>query len=486
MPTIATPTPASKDFFRSPRQLRALQQKGRNRPGEGAASGIRIDRRWARDLALLEIDLRTNLDLANAVAWMHARRGARMSDTDRDTIAAVENRSWRFGECSAMHMRSLPSWLVEILPARRGGGYRDFVSFILGAYRAGALGVLIGYAEAMAVCHVASESTWRRWTSELEDLGIIRITQTWSEDPTGERPRVYGRSLYQLGPTALEVGASAELEGVATGRADYASRAAAIELRKTQRRADRDRLGELRDRRSPHDTPAYRPSKSVFAPTVLAKDEPERDVRFPGVPDDIRTGGDASITREIVADRYRQIAAQNSVSLQSSAVARSASPSVRTNRTPLRHCDNRNALPSFVGGDTTTPPADGAGGSWIGASTPKGADAIGQASALAEVPTATMLVDMLRRLGMAAGQIDRIAGAGASRSSESTAKAVPENRHNRPSEVFASRTGQGSVGASEAATRSTQRERPDESPIAGLTGPLARQLHAFFLDRRRD
>lgn len=492
---MANLTPTSsvgKKFVRSSGQLRVLQQKGRNRPGQSCDSGVRIDRRWSRDRDALECDERTNLDLANAVAWMHARRGAKMTPSDRDTIAALELRSWSFLECSNNHMRGLPSWLSALVPSRRGRGYAEFLGYVLGAYRCGAAGVLMSYPEGMALARVGSESTWRRWTSELEDLGLVRIMQTWAEDPTGERPRVYGRSLYQLGPKALEIGASAELEGANAGKADFESRTSAIKLRHAQRAEDRAQLGELRDRRSPHDTDAYRPRPRVWRPVDISADAAERDPRFCGVPDDIRTGGDRTVTREIVEGRYREILANSEADDRLAAGAAIASPQKPQIRTPLGDCDNRNALPSFVGGDTTTPPTDGVGtGSQKkGASTANAVDAVGHAEGASLAPsvgTAAALAAMLGRLGMSTKEIHRIAGSqgdagGGGTSSGHSASMAPRSEVSQPTPSRpATRQGNAAV-----VPRVSSERAPCESPIAGLVGPLATQLAAFFADRRRD
>jgi len=72
-------------------QRSMLHQKKKARPAP-LASGARVDRIWMKKPD--EADDSTNLDMINAVEWMHARRGAKFSASDRRTNSKLENRAW--------------------------------------------------------------------------------------------------------------------------------------------------------------------------------------------------------------------------------------------------------------------------------------------------------------------------------------------------------------------------------------------------------
>lgn len=377
-------------------QRSILHQRKKARPA-AICSGARTDVIWARNVD--EADDLTNLDLINAVEWMHARRGARWTQADSRTIAKLENRTWGFHEISSLHMRSLPTWLAEALPARRGAAYGWFLGAVLGAYRAGAVGCFIGYAEAMAALGVGSESTWRRWVHEMESLGLIRSVQTWREDPSDARPRVYGRTLYVAGRVIVD--AIASLEGATVrGKLDRDARADAIERRKCAREESKARLSEIRERRAPHDSPHLRPR-----PTLK-----------------------------------------------------------KSATTPLEPTQNCNALPSFVGGDTT-PPAVGD----LKCATDAGASvAISSGESLGDSrPTSTMLSDLLAKLGH-----------GRSRQ----AKAILATQDAKPGRDGQKASGEPSCGRSADAGQSGIERPPTEIP---LSGPIASELWAMFETRRR-
>lgn len=378
--------------IRNQMQRSMLHQKKKARPAP-LASGVRVDRIWKKKPD--ESDEGTNLDMINAVEWMHARRGAKFSPTDRRTNSKLENRSWGFDEISALHYRSLPTWLAEALPSRRSMPYQWLVGAVLGAYRAGAVGCLISYSEGMAALGVGSESTWRRWVAEMESLGLLRTIQTWREDPSDLRPRVFGKTLYVAGRVILD--AIASLEGALDrGALDRASRGDAIARRNIARGEAKTRLETVRTRRAPHDSPHLRP-RPVLKDSATILIEPTH---------------------------------------------------------------NRNALPSFVGGDTTPP----AVGNLNRAPDAKASGAISSGESLSDSrSTATMLGDLLTNLGH-----------GRSRQ----AKALLDLH-----DVSPRRDGK-QIASSE--PRQLESTGHGQGGIGGLTGPIASQLWAMFETRRRD
>jgi hypothetical protein len=415
MENLSAKASPRKPFSRTSSQLRVLQQRGRNRPAGFAGAGVRTDRRWARDRDALEADERTNIDLVNAIEWLHARRGARPTSADRQTLASLKNRSWGFEELSACHMRALPSWLADRLPSRLGRGFGDFVGLVLSAYRSGAAGVLVSYSEGMAITQVRSESTWRAWTQRMEDLGLVRMVQTWVEDPTGERTRLHGRLLYAIGPAVLEWGAGAELEAALDrGKRDMAARGAAIAARKLQRQRDEARLDATMARRAPHNDPRRRPSQLKTPPAQETRVETKTE-----------------------------------------------SVSKNPNRTPLRDCDDCNVFPSFVGGNTT-PPAVGDQKGATGGKPPVAACSGEAAPPSASRPPAEMLAELFTRLGARPSEIERLTG-------------IPQRKPVTPKPGGPNGACPG-PSCPEPARRPPAESPPDVKAGLSLFGPLAREL----------
>lgn len=331
--------------------------------------GVRTDKVWASDRAKIGEKPVKNAVLVDAIEWQHARRGAKMTAHDLSTLDALDNRTWGYRLCAAVRVRSLASWIAELMPSRRGSGYEQFIALVVGAYRAGACGVWLSYAEAMAVCRVGSESTWRRWTSEMEDLGLIRITQTWVPDETDSgRPRVYGALLYRIGAT-LEAHAEALCDGAQTPRTvkSKISRLAAAKRRYEQRSRCKTRLQDLYSRRAAGGKECYRP----------------------------RGAADASMAPSVTP----------------------TSPPTSDATTPLRDYHNRNALPpSEVGG--RKPPPDDVGIFQSEQPAPQAAPvAIGQADAAplaTSVDTAEAFAKLMRFCGAPKREIQRLTSLAAS------------------------------------------------------------------------
>lgn len=218
-----------------------------------AYDGVRSDRTWPRPNKWR----RSNRELVAALEHMYLRRGRCMTVNDAGLLGELDKRAWTLPVCEGVHVHALPSWMTDFVPKRRDAGYSRFVAYVIAAYRAGAVGLWLSYSEAMALCQVSSPDTWRRWTKEMDELGLLRIVQTWTDDPAEKYARVYGRLWYRLGPE-LEVFAAALCEGAnesQLGRRATLSRLEAHAQREAKRERDMERLAELHVRRGPYNDP---------------------------------------------------------------------------------------------------------------------------------------------------------------------------------------------------------------------------------------
>ena len=126
-------------------------------------------------------------------------------------------------------------------PPRRMGGYRIFLAVLLAAYRSGAVGVLLGYHDCMALAQTTSKATWGRWIKEMERLKLIRVVQTWKEDRTDSaRPRAHGKLLYRLGE-AFEAAGPGLVENAGGGEGEISNQWAARIAQGLRRRSKRER-----------------------------------------------------------------------------------------------------------------------------------------------------------------------------------------------------------------------------------------------------
>jgi hypothetical protein len=200
--------------------------------------------------------------LWDAVSWMAVRKGKTMTEADQSVLDELYVRAWGWEEVSRRRGWMEPAWLDPLIPPRRKSGYRRCIVVLMAAHRAGAVGVRLGYHEWRALCQVGSEGTWRRWTREMEQRGLIRVQQTWVEDKsTAGRKRCYGKLLYQVGPAVHACARAGILEGLelsghvkpGQARRDAAlARGAARDLRD----ADREELWEQKNSRGPrHSVP---------------------------------------------------------------------------------------------------------------------------------------------------------------------------------------------------------------------------------------
>lgn len=175
----------------------------------------RSDVAWVRPGSERVRDDLTGAQLLDAIAWMSVRKREQMTRRDQDTLAELKVRAWGWGEITSRRGWYDPAWVDSLVPKRRSAGFRHFLLVLLACYRSGAVGALLGYHECRSICEVGSDSTWRRWTLEMEQAGLIRIIQTWVEDtgPTG-RKRKFGKLLYLLGPAFHETAGVGLLEGL--------------------------------------------------------------------------------------------------------------------------------------------------------------------------------------------------------------------------------------------------------------------------------
>ena len=456
METLSPLSSSSKRFYRTSKQIAALQQKGRN-AAEVQLGGVRTDKTWFRTETVFE---RSNLDLLNAVIFQHLRRGARMTPVDRQTLAELDQRAWGYRECEASHLRAVPSWLADQLPSRRSAGYQDFLGLVLSAYRSGAVGVWMSYAECMAICRVQSEATWRRWTQEMEDLGLIRIQQTWvPDDSDSGRSRVFGKLLYRIGSMVEEWGEGAELERAISERSPRAksSRLAGIAARKKQRRRCAERLSELYQRRARCSHFEYTPRgrKAPFScPSNDKTIQPDTMTHDVGASTSNRAGG------------------------------------AQVSTTPLRDFNNRNALPPPPSGGNTHAPDDG-GDLEKAQPTPTAPVAIGfdeAAPPAASFDPTEVVLNMLARHGHRPADIARTFGVALpSRTIPPThAKQPPLGR--TPVPVAAKSARQPTIDENRSEKIPEKSADPGEKPELvrqdarelGLSGPMANQLADFF------
>lgn len=262
-----------RNHSRSPRQLDVLKQ-GDHSPSPVYGSGVRPDLTWTADGGVAG---RPNKELLDGIEWMHSRRGAPMSTSDEKTLWELKRRSFDFRTADACRFRGVPAWVQQL---DRKAGFQNFVGIVMAAYRAGAIGVWISYSEAMALTGVRSSSTWRRWTTEMEDLGLIRCVQTWVSDPADQYRRIAGPMLYVAGVALCEE--MATLEGAFSNNNSAAARDARISAKNARNRAraaDSETLAGLRRMRAPHQdkgrsgAPAWSKRKSPAESIVAREDD---------------------------------------------------------------------------------------------------------------------------------------------------------------------------------------------------------------------
>lgn len=461
MKTISSSASSRNKFSRTPKQIRLLSQKGRN-PADQQLGGVRHDVNWSRIQTTFQ---RSNLDLLNAVIFQHTRRGARMTDADRQTLAELDLRSWGYRECESMRIEALPSWIADQLPLRRSAGYHAFLGIVLSAYRAGAIGVWMSYAECMAICRVGSESTWRRWTEEMENLGLVRMVQTWvPDDSDSGRPRVFGSMLYRIGPTLEAWGGAAIIERAVAPRSakGKASRLAGIQARKKQRERCRERLRALYERRAKCSHEKYKRRRK--APFLCPENTDTSDAVV-------------NVTYDATSTYMAPHGGQNSTT------------------TPLRDFDDRNALPpSEPGGEY--PPHPGGGVFDKAQPTPQAAPvAIGHGESALRAdsrPTPQIFAEFLAKIGCRPKDIARMAGVSCDPAhTSSTSPVVVPKTGQAPPVGRTAGSADAKIQAADPATKPDPAKNEPQTPGAGhsvsekarelgLSGPMASELADFF------
>jgi len=236
--------------------------------------GVRRDRVFPLDTQYQ----RSNAQLCNAVELMYLRRGKDMTRNDAGLLSELAERTFGVHDLRNVSACILPSWLTDVLPPRKFG-FAKFVAMIVMAYRAGSCGLWLSYSEGMGLCSVGSERTWREWTKTLEDMGFLRIVQTWTDDPSGLHTRVHGRLWYRLGPV-LEEHAAALCDGAAGLQGSDKSslaRLAANEQRRAYSERAMARVLGIQHRREPHNDARRKTKRAAGVVFVAPEPEPESE-----------------------------------------------------------------------------------------------------------------------------------------------------------------------------------------------------------------
>lgn len=219
---------------------------------EGArdrASGVRVDLEWSRSS---EVEKRlSNFELLRALECQDMRRGAPWSKGDARSLRDAVDRSWGLNELQSQRWQGTASWIRPLLPQRRGFAYVDFLAAVISAYRVGAVGVLVSQTAFAGLLSVSAQ-TLRRWTGEMEALGLISTVQTWQPDPARPLGRMFGPLLYRVGPALLSDAAILEGAPASSHRSAAAGQARidASAARRELRREQSDRIAKLYEDRT--------------------------------------------------------------------------------------------------------------------------------------------------------------------------------------------------------------------------------------------
>jgi hypothetical protein len=186
-------------FPRSPKQQKMLERGAKNAVLE------RSDRVQPRaDIFYIRKGKQPRLRgvaLLEAATFMHRRRGAKWASNDQEILDCLVSCSWGYSEAEKRRCDTVPIWLKAQIPARQRAGV-GFLTTILMAHRAGAVGVLASLDE-LAALEDVSERTIRRWV-ERWDGGLIEVVQTWQRSPTKlDSERGYWKQLLRPGPQML-------------------------------------------------------------------------------------------------------------------------------------------------------------------------------------------------------------------------------------------------------------------------------------------
>lgn len=183
-----------------------------------------------------------NADLYRSIVYQAARRGSRCTARDLTVLTDLKNRTLGFTELNRGRFWTVPGWFRLLELPKRNAGYLSFLTGLLHAFRMGAVGIQLGYAEAQAL-YDCSRATWWKWTREMELLGLCRVTQVWVEAPKeSKRPRQHGKLLFQLGPKFWQCCGYGLLEAAANMDSETFARRLAGSARRRATNATRQRL----------------------------------------------------------------------------------------------------------------------------------------------------------------------------------------------------------------------------------------------------
>lgn len=241
---------------------------------EGAresASGVRFDLEWSRSG---QVDKRLgNLELLRALECHDMRRGAPWSKGDARSLRDAVDRSWGLNELQNQRWQGTASWIRPLLPQRRSFAYVDFLAAVISAYRVGTVGVLVSQTAFSGLLSVSAQ-TLRRWTGEMEALGLISTVQTWQPDPARPNGRMFGPLLYRVGPVLLNDAAILEGAPASSHRSAAAGQARidASAARRELRREQSDRIAKLYEDRTARRTSRERCQPLAKAWAGIAND----------------------------------------------------------------------------------------------------------------------------------------------------------------------------------------------------------------------
>lgn len=215
--------------------------------------------KWFRPGAKRVREDAESLETLKGAEWVATRRGRPWTCNDGDATDALKARCFDYNYIEGRKIETRPTWLETLcrdqweskdgpgFPVK--AGFMRFVTDLLHARRAGAIGAILSQADAGTVYDV-NPRHWRRWIAHAEATGLVRVLQLWQKDPTLRRHRGHWKLCYMLGHAAIERAGVALYEGLDRAFADgrpmkHAASAAAKRLRAKRRDASRARHNDL-------------------------------------------------------------------------------------------------------------------------------------------------------------------------------------------------------------------------------------------------
>jgi len=228
-------------------------------------SGIRPGADWSRNWKASPEKLAqlTPGELLEHLRLTHRHTSVReWTHADRSACKELARRAWDVGTLSRMHVETCPRWVAALCyvttktgQRRHRAAWKAFLGWLVGAFRAGAVGLRGDYSTIAAELGIGYE-TWRRHRNEMEAAGLIRVVHTFRDASELKKPVNYKRAnddnLYQLGPALLKAW-HALLVGVDLGETFGApskarTKFAAARMNREARKQRRARELELRAR----------------------------------------------------------------------------------------------------------------------------------------------------------------------------------------------------------------------------------------------